>query len=278
MENMNHQRGRKPEFFDGEIIKCSAVGDLILGDVLYSSSYTRSKHTHERACFHFLFEGGYTEFSKNRSQQRQALTLFFQPQGHEHAYACHSVVSRAFTIEIGGTWMERLREYSVVLNDANGFHDGVLSWLVTRLYHEFQAMDASSPLVIESIALEMAVEASRRVSKRCEGKPPKWLRRVEDMLRGHFAEPLSLKDIAQSANIHPVHLARVFRQHRGCTVGEYIRKLRIDFACQELYRSDSSLLEIALSAGFFDQSQFSRTFKKAMGLTPLQYRIALRSR
>ena len=278
MENLNHKAVRKPEFFDGEIIKCSAVGDLILGDVLYSSSYTRSKHTHERACFHFLIEGGYTERCNNRSQQCGASTLFFQPQGHEHAYACDNVASRCLTIEIGATWMDRLREYSVVLNDPNRFRDGVLSWLVTRLYKEFQAMDGSSPLVVESIALEMAVEASRRISKRSERNPPKWLTRAEDMIRTHFAEPLSLKYIAQSASIHPVHLARVFRQHRGCTVGEYVRKLRIDFACQQLARSDSSLLEIALSAGFFDQSQFSRTFKQAIGLTPLQYRMSLRPR
>jgi AraC family transcriptional regulator len=89
---------------------------------------------------------------------------------------------------------------------------------------------------------------------------------------------LTLDGIAKSVGTHPVHLARAFRQHHYCTIGEYIRKLRVEFACCEITTTDSSLAEIAARTGFYDQSHFSRTFKRIIGVTPREYRAAFRSR
>ena len=72
--------------------------------------------------------------------------------------------------------------------------------------------------------------------------------------------------------MHPVHLARQFRASQGCTVGEYIRRVRVGFARRELVMTDKPIAEIALSAGFFDQSQLTKTFKRVTGRTPAAYR------
>ena len=77
-----------PEFFDGNVLRPSAVAGLMLGEVLYAPNRKRPEHTHEHACFHFLLEGGYTERLASRSQECKAFTLAFQPQGHEHSYCC----------------------------------------------------------------------------------------------------------------------------------------------------------------------------------------------
>ena len=63
--------------------------------------------------------------------------------------------------------------------------------------------------------------------------------------------------LAQTVDVHPVHLAHQFRKHFGVSIGEYIRNLRIQFVCQRL-RTDASLAEIAREAGFADQSHMSR--------------------
>ena len=75
-----------------------------------------------------------------------------------------------------------------------------------------------------------------------------------------------------------MHLARAFRKHFGCTPGEYVRHLRIEFASRELSKSDTPLVEIALAAGFAHQSHFSRIFKRQTGMTPSAFRAALRLR
>jgi AraC family transcriptional regulator len=76
--------------------------------------------------------------------------------------------------------------------------------------------------------------------------------------------------------VHPVYLATAFRQHYRTTVGDYIRTLRIDFACREMLRSDRPLAEIAMEAGFADQSHFSKAFKRIVGVPPSEYHLDVR--
>jgi AraC family transcriptional regulator len=87
-----------------------------------------------------------------------------------------------------------------------------------------------------------------------------------------FNDPLSLEAIAAAVGVHPSHLARVFRQQHQCTVGEYVRRLRLEFACHHLTTSDTPLAEIALAAGFADQSHFTKTFRRHIGTPPAQFR------
>ncbi len=154
----------------------------------------------------------------------------------------------------------------------------MLAWLAKRLYDEFHYEDNASALAIEGLTLELLSEASRRQVKISERKPPRWLEHAREFIHGHFSESVFLEDVANSAGTHPVHLARVFRQFHHCTVGEYVRQLRIEFACREVSLTDRPLTEIAVAAGFYDQSHFSRTFKHTVGLTPSEYRAAFRPR
>jgi AraC family transcriptional regulator len=111
-----------------------------------------------------------------------------------------------------------------------------------------------------------------------ERTPPRWLRQVRDLLHEGFRQRLTLDGIAESVGVHPAHLARVFRQQQGCTVGDYVRRLRIEYACHCLRTSDTALATVALAAGFSDQSHFSRVFKRQTGLSPAVFRESTVSR
>jgi AraC family transcriptional regulator len=91
-------------------------------------------------------------------------------------------------------------------------------------------------------------------------------------LHANFAESIALETLAEIADVHPVHLARVFRQKYNCTIGEYVRRLRVEFARQRISNSNDSFAEIALTAGFTDHSHFARIFKNHLGVTPKEYR------
>jgi len=158
------------------------------------------------------------------------------------------------------------------------FHGGLSVWLATRLYKEFQLTDEASSLAIEGLALEVIAELSRHHVKTPGRKPPNSVEQTRELLHSHFSESLTLDGIARSVGTHPVHLARMFRRYHHCTIGEYLRKLRIEFACREISATDSPLALIASRIGFYDQSHFSRTFKRMIGITPGQYRAAFRSR
>lgn len=273
-----------PEFFDGSVLKWVRVAGLDLGEVVYPATMERSKHAHDRACFHYLLEGGYVEQHGRRSQECPIYTLAFQPAGHEHSYRALRGRSRSFTIELDETWTNRLREHGVVLDTPGSLRGGLASWLHARLYREFRSMDAASPLAIEALTLEMAVETSRNGERLGEAgsglarRPAPWLVQATDLLHDRVAETLSLSEVARSVGVHPVHLARTFRRHHRCTLGEYVRRLRVGLACQQLTNSCASLSEIALATGFPDQSHFSRVFKRITGRTPGAFRAETRER
>jgi AraC family transcriptional regulator len=139
-------------------------------------------------------------------------------------------------------------------------------------------MDELSPLAIEGLTLELLVECARGAARVPDRQPPRWLRAVCDLLEAKFCEHLTLGTLAASVGVHPAHLARVFRRFHGCTPGEHVRQLRIEFACHRLANSDTPLAEIALAAGFSDQSHFSNTFKRHTGVSPAAFRKSARRR
>ena len=150
-----------------------------------------------------------------------------------------------------------------------------MAWLFTRLYGEFQQDDDAAPVAMEGLVLEMLATVSRS-SVRVKGKFPVWLQRAKEMVDACFLENLTLHSIAECAGVHTVHLSREFRRHYSSTVGEYIRKRRIEYACKEILSSEVSLAELATTAGFADQSHLTRMFKRHVGMTPTQFRETFR--
>ncbi len=101
---------------------------------------------------------------------------------------------------------------------------------------------------------------------------------MRDRLHDDPAAHISLGGLAREVGVHPVTLARAFRRTYGCSIGEYVRRLRIVGAARRLEASDQSLAEIAMAAGFADQSHFSNVFKRQTGLSPSAFRRWVRSR
>jgi AraC family transcriptional regulator len=95
---------------------------------------------------------------------------------------------------------------------------------------------------------------------------------VREVLRTHFANPPKLAELANLAGVHPAHLSRSFHSHYSCTIGGYVRQLRVEFACRQLAQTDEPIAEIALEAGFAHQAHFSTAFKRQTGRTPAEVR------
>jgi AraC family transcriptional regulator len=92
------------------------------------------------------------------------------------------------------------------------------------------------------------------------------------LIRARFADPPRLDSIAEEVGVHPVHLAREFRRAYGCSIGEWVRHLRVEYACQALSSSTLPLATIAATAGFADQSHFTRVFRLLTSVTPSVFR------
>lgn len=262
----------------GAILKSRSVSGFVLMETQYPEESRVPKHDHEDAFCCVALSGSCTEVYRNRARDIKPFTVDFLPASQLHSLEFRSSGVRAFSIDIPSTWLERLREYSLDLNHSIHSKAGRASSLMMRMYREFHSTDSESTLAIEGLSLELLAEISRQRPRIDERRRPKWLDATRDLLHAHFTEPIPLEGIADAVGVHPVHLAREFRRHFGCTVGDYMRHLRIDYASAELSKSNRSLAEIASDAGFADQSHFSRFFKHLTHMTPTEYRRTHSSR
>src|SRR5215510_6579235 len=249
----------------GRNLKARQIAGLRLAEVAYSIGYETPEHSHDLPQLCLVRQGIFAEVYDGKNREVSPLSLIARPAGESHAQRFHESEVHCLIIEVEPGWLERAREHHVSLDHSAAFHGGLSVWLATRLYNEFQLADEASSLAIEGLALEVMAELSRRHVK-ASRKPPNSLMQTRELLHAHFSESLTLDGIAMSVGTHPVHLARMFRRYHHCTIGEYVRRLRIEFACQEMSTTDDQLSLIALRAGFYDQSHFSRTFKRVMGI------------
>ncbi len=211
---------------------------------------------------------------KNFERGPAALVYYPPEVSHGEDHFSHG---RHFLVEIDFKAIDAVRDYGARLSEPALLSDSSL-WLAARMYREFAERDAFSALVLESISTELLVAASRQYLKSPDRQPPTWLQRVKDYLSENFSEPPSLADLAAAAGVHPTHLARTFRQFERCTIGDYLRELRVNYARRRMISSNEPLVEIALAAGFADQTHFSRSFKRVTGMTPTEFRRTFAAR
>jgi AraC family transcriptional regulator len=266
-----------PGSYYGEALRGRKVGGLELSERVYPPGFRTPKHTHKRALFCFVMAGNYTEEYGARTRECKSSTLLFHPPDELHAEHFHDSGGRSFIIEIEPQWLKRLHDHWAVGEPPAEFKGGVPELLAWRLYKELVQGDEVSDLIIEGLMMELVGETSRGGSRVEANHRPPWVEQAREMLHERFAEPLKLADIARAVSVHPVHLAQVFHKAYHCTVGDYVRRLRIECACRDLANSDSPLADIALAAGFCDQSHFTRTFKRLIGVAPSQYRTSVRA-
>jgi AraC family transcriptional regulator len=262
-------------FTHGEILRWRRVGGLVLAEVEYEPGQRIQRHMHAHARFVLVLAGGLTEIRGDETNRYESSSLLFRCAGEPHAYLVSTSGATCLVVDVDDAWYARARHHAPVLARSAAFRRGFVVHLAHRLHGEFRLRDEVSRLAIESIALGMLAEASRRVARDAERPTPAWLQQARALVESHFAEPLPLASVAERVGVHPVHLARTFRRFYRTTFAGYVRHVRIEFARRELAASSSSLSDIAASAGFCDQSHFSRLFKQYTGVTPAEYRLAL---
>lgn len=196
--------------------------------------------------------------------------LAFHPPMEMHAEHVGGEEVSSFNIEITPSWARGYVGRALPLDQPFDCSAGPVVGLAVRVLDEFEHFDASSPLIVEGLMLELLGVCDRQA--RGAGTVPRWLRGVSDLLRERCCDSLTLAEIAAEAGVHPGHLATAFRRHFGCTIGEFVRRQRIALACRALAESETPLADVALAAGFADQSHFTRVFRRQLGLTPAAYR------
>jgi AraC-like DNA-binding protein len=262
--------------FPGTVTTSREAAGLVLTETNYLPNQRLRKHCHQYACFVAVIQGSFAETVGRITRNCRPSTLIFRPFEEQHEDHFAGAGGRCLTVEITTHWLDRWRTHSLLLQNSAEFRSPSLSNLTARLYQEFHEPDPFSSLAIEGLVLELMVETSR-CTMRSKTESTR-VHHAREIIHEHFSENLSLAGIAQMVGAHPAYLAREFRRRYQCSVGEYIRRCRVEAACLKLADPDIPLVEVALSSGFTDQSHFSKTFKRLIGTSPTHFRTTLRHR
>lgn len=95
---------------------------------------------------------------------------------------------------------------------------------------------------------------------------------VVEHVIAHYADRISVAQLAQLAHLSVSQLIRRFRAHFGTTPARYIRRVRVNAAARLLIETDQTVEQIAGACGFYDASHFVKQFKHETGATPHAYR------
>jgi len=263
-------------FYGGVRRRVEASG-VTLAETVYSPGFAVPPHSHGHPFLCVALAGSFTERFEGRARRFGPPELFYYPADGTHSETFHADGGRLFNIQLGLDWLARMAAVGVSVPEdfLAGGHDRV-GWLAGQIYREFRGDDIASPLALDGYLLAALGELERVAEVHQRNRSPVWLGRVTELLHARFAESIGLSDVAAAVELNPTHVARVFRRHHGCSIGDYVRRLRIDHARAALADPRLSLSRIALDAGFADQSHFTRTFRRVLGCSPAQYRRALR--
>jgi AraC family transcriptional regulator len=253
----------------GRVLATRRVGGFVLRESRYRPGLRMPLHTHPHAYLSFVVVGGLNECDSRGDHRYGPGSLHFHPAEDKHSadtgdgdMVCMSIIP----LDSAGASLR-----SGAGEPRRGPLTMELTRLAARCHREFQAKDSASDLALEGVALEL-VATLMRARTPGEKAIPRWLAEARDYLDEHYREPIRLSTLSMLTGVHEVHLVRCFRRQWGHTPGTYVRRLRMERACEALTRPEASIVAIALEAGYSSQAHFTRVFRRMVGITPGEYR------
>lgn len=98
------------------------------------------------------------------------------------------------------------------------------------------------------------------------------IQKAAEYMKANYIEKLTIEDISQAVYLSPCYLSKIFKQGLGCTIMEFLTKIRIEEAKRLLRNPEYNVMQVAHKIGFDDPSYFTKVFKRNEGVTPSQYK------
>jgi AraC family transcriptional regulator len=227
-------------------------------------------HAHPEANIAVVLAGGWLD---GQSHERDcfAPSIVVEPAGEVHANRFGAVETAVLSLTL-----EAGRLGSVVGGLTQQFlrtRDPSIELLARRAANELDDPDDVTPLSVEAAALELVARIARSVGLE---RRPSWLGKAREVLHDRYADPLSLTDIADAIGVEPERLARGFRRAYGESLGDYLRRIRVNAAARLLATTDEPISRVAGEVGFADQAHLTRWFGRYLETTPGRYRGQVR--
>jgi len=236
----------------------------------YAPSTTLDRHDHEQASICLALSGGYDESLGRRERRVDTGMLVVHPEGEAHADRHDPRTTTLLTIEFSSVSLDLARHISPVFDESWDRTAPFLLPSAYRLLHDIDDACALSDLLIEDLIWSMIADAIGYDQP--DACRPAWLLCIRDCLEARAGSAPPLAELSEMAGVHPIHLARAFRQAFGCSIGVFVRRRQVASALSLLADSPLDLAEVSLISGFADQSHMTRRVREMTGRPPGAWR------
>ena len=237
---------------------------------IYPAGLCIPLHSHDTSQLIYIESGLHWSGHSRGGDHCAPGTVRFLPAGERHENY-FPTESRCIEIVLRPSILELAREHAGALPESGELSARSADALGAQLECELRRQDDAAALEIEAITLQLLVRNTKDDLRRERTVPP-WLTHVREMLHERSMDRLTLADLACCAGRHPVQISREFHRYFRCTIGAYVRQVRIARAQRLFSLDEMSVAEIALACGFSDQSHFTTQFRRLTGLPPRKFR------
>jgi AraC family transcriptional regulator len=233
-------------------------------------------HRHENSYFSVVTAGHCLESDRRKTYHCSTNSLLFHNAQQAHYNKKAGDVSLGFQIEIDQGWYKKFELRPDDLPAMVQIDHPSIKILVHNIYKEARLGTAyagmTADLTVDALLLEAFDVFGGIESSRTFDRTPRWVKKLDEILREDHERPLSLLALSAELGVHWAHLSRDFPRYFRCNFSQYLRKIRVERSLGMLRKRSLTMADIACKCGFADQSHFIRCFKQYTGLTPKNFR------
>ncbi len=236
------------------------TGGLVISETEYHHKVFEGWHCHENHHITLVVRGGNLEQRKSGEQEARPGMAIWYNSGELHRNLHTQHPSRNINLSITAPFLSQYALDMGILKHTPGVGATLL-----KMYQESRINDACTATAMEALLLHLFSRASLPDKG---GHQPPWIAELRMLLNDRWDETLSLQQLADILYVHPVTISKYFPRYFSCTLGTYMRLIRIERALPLIRRPDMSLSAVAYTCGFADQSHFIKAFKSITGMLP----------
>lgn len=252
--------------YSGNVLQLMECQGIVASKTGYENNYNTSYHYHSNPHLSFILNGAHTERKQNRTELKTTKDVLFYHSGELHQTISLTPKTQNLNLEIDVCFLNRYEITESELEQAVKKNVGSRLFML-NLFTELNLNDSVAQASLSSLILDFVSETNCK-----EYSQIHWCLKLKEILNDDWNKNHSLDELSLIVGVHPVTISKHFSNYFGCTLGEYVRKVRIVRSLDLIKSTTYSLSEIAYLCGFSDQSHFIRTFRSLTGLNPKAFR------
>jgi len=249
----------------GRIVRSVSAAGLRVTESVHPPHVRLPDHAHGHAALTLILAGGMVESFGRIDHRCEPLTILLKPAAAVHRNQYYDKPTHSLIVELE----ERDPEPEIALVTG-----GSMVALALALYRAVLRHEPGLAICADELVSGVINRAAARAGHRDPRQAP-WLRRVRERLESSIAPP-RLAELAAEAGVHEVYLARAFRRRYCCSIGQFVRRARLDRAVNALVVDSEPISQVALRMGYSDQSHLTRDLRRHTAWSPARLRRMVR--